>query len=52
MALFTTDYSNLESNDFSPLPEGEYEVVIKSATERATKNGKEETQLQLVVETI
>ena len=38
MALFTTDYSNLESNDFSPLPEGEYEVVIKSATERATKN--------------
>ncbi len=37
MALFTTDYSNLESNDFSPLPEGEYEVVIKSATERATK---------------
>lgn len=49
MALFTTDYSNLESNDFSPLPEGEYEVVIKSATERATKNGKEETQLQLVI---
>ncbi len=49
MTLFTTDYSNLESNDFSPLPEGEYEVVIKSATERATKNGKEETQLQLVV---
>lgn len=49
MALFTTDYSNLETNDFSPLPEGEYEVVIKSATERATKNGKEETQLQLVV---
>mgnify|MGYP002713545779 FL=1 len=49
MTLFTTDYSNLESNDFSPLPEGEYEVVIKSATERATNNGKEETQLQLVV---
>ena len=36
MALFTTDYSNLESNDFSPLPEGEYEVIIKSATERAS----------------
>ena len=49
MTLFTTDYSNLESNDFSPLPEGEYEVVIKRAPERATKAGTEETQLQLVV---
>ena len=38
-----------KSNDFSPLPEGEYEVVIKSATERATKMEKKETQLQLVI---
>lgn len=51
MALFTTDYSNIDNNggNFEPLPNGEYEVVIKNATERATKNGKEETQLTLVV---
>lgn len=49
MTLFTTDYSNLESNEFTPLPEGEYEVIIKSVGERATQNGKEETQLQLAV---
>ena len=51
MTLFTTDYSNIEENnqDFGPLPEGEYEVVIKNASERSTPNGKEETQLTLVV---
>lgn len=37
MALFTTDYSNLESNDFSPLPEGEYEVVIKKCNRTCNK---------------
>lgn len=51
MTLFTTDYSNIEdnNNDFQPLPEGEYEVVIKNATERSTPNGKEETQFTLIV---
>ena len=48
MTLFTTDYSNLESNDFSPLPEGEYEVVIKSATERATKMEKKKHNYNLL----
>lgn len=49
MSLFTTDYSNIEESNYGPLPEGEYEVVIKNATEKATPNGKESTQLALVV---
>lgn len=49
MALFKTDYSNIDEKEFSPLPEGEYEVIIKQATEASTPNGKEETKLTLVV---
>lgn len=50
MALITTNYSNLnEKQEFKPLPEGEYEMVIKRASENVTPNGKETFQIVLVV---
>lgn len=49
MALFTTDYSNVNEMDFGPLPEGEYEVIITQASEGSTPNGKEKVGLRLVV---
>jgi len=50
MSFITTDYSKLDENDnFKPLPTGEYEVVIRQAMERATPNGAESLQLDLVV---
>ncbi|WP_461241229.1 DUF669 domain-containing protein, partial [Paucilactobacillus sp. N302-9] len=50
MSFITTDYSkNEQSNDFSAIPTGNYEMIIKSAQEHATKNGKESLQLDLVV---
>ena len=46
----TTNYANNDRHDgYDPLPTGEYEMVINHATERATKNGKESLQLDLVV---
>lgn len=49
MALFKTDYSNINQNDYSALPTGEYEMVINKASENATPNGAETFQVDLVV---
>lgn len=50
MSFLTTDYSNLETTpSYGPLPQGEYEVVIQSASHKVTKNGKEALSLDLVV---
>lgn len=49
MSLFTTDYSNTTSNRNEPLPEGDYEFVVNSVQENATKNGAEAVQFDLIV---
>lgn len=49
MAFMTTNYKDNESNDYSALPQGEYEMIINKAQEAATKNGKEKLQIDLVV---
>ncbi len=49
MSLITTDYSNNDRQDFAALPTGTYEMIIKSAQEKATPNGAESLQLDLVV---
>lgn len=41
MALFTTDYSKNEENNYKPVPEGDYEVIIEKAEPDATPNGTE-----------
>lgn len=47
--FITTDYSKNESNDFKPLDKGDYEMIIKKVEEKATKNGKENLQIDLQV---
>lgn len=47
--MFKVDYSNTQENSFGPLPEGNYECVIQSTQEKATKNGKEALEIKLVV---
>lgn len=49
MAFLQTNYSDLGNTEYGPLPEGNYEVVIQSATEKETKNGKQALALDLVV---
>lgn len=49
MAFMQANYKNNEHKDFSALPSGNYEMIIKSAQEKATKNGAESLQLDLVV---
>lgn len=49
MSFITTDYSKLESKGYDPLPTGEYEMIIKQASERATPSGAESLQVDLVV---
>lgn len=50
MALFTTNYSEVNNNDFDVMPQGEYEVVIKGAQQRATKtSGREYIQIDFVI---
>lgn len=49
MALFKTNYSEVEETDYSPLPTAEYECVIARVGEKATPNGKESLNIGLVV---
>lgn len=49
MSFITTNYTNNQDNTFAPLPEGNYEVIITGAQERATKNGAESLQLKYTV---
>ncbi|MEJ6401008.1 DUF669 domain-containing protein [Nicoliella lavandulae] len=41
------DYAG--QNDFSPLPTGNYEVIVKSVGENTTRNGRKSMQLELVI---
>lgn len=50
MAFLTANYeNNQQGGNYDPLPQGNYEMVIKSAQETATPNGSETLQLDLVV---
>lgn len=49
MSFLTTDYSDLQDNTFGPLPEGDYELVIKQADLRSSKAGREYMNFQMVV---
>lgn len=50
MALFTTDYSNLdESNNYEALPKGNYECIITKAEPDATPSGTENISITLQV---
>lgn len=49
MSLITTNYAKNEHQDYSVLPTGTYEMIIKSAQEKATPNGAESLQIDLVV---
>ncbi|QFR23723.1 DUF669 domain-containing protein [Schleiferilactobacillus harbinensis] len=49
MAFLTTDYSKNTSGDYSPIPQGEYEMVIAAAHEDATKSGAEYLDIQFTV---
>lgn len=49
MSLITTNYANNEHQGYSVLPTGVYEMIIKSAQEKATPNGAESLQIDLVV---
>ena len=40
MSLFKTSYSEVQDNDYSPLPTAEYEMVIADVKEKSTPNGK------------
>jgi len=44
-----TNYGNLEDNEYSVLPEGVYELVIKSVQEQATKSGATSLSYAFVV---
>lgn len=44
-----TNYSNNTGNSYEPLPSGNYEMIINSAQETATKSGAESLQLDLLV---
>lgn len=47
--LFQTNYKDLQDHSYGPLPEGDYEFVIKSVAENATNSGAESIQFSLVV---
>lgn len=49
MSLITTNYAKNEHQEYSALPTGNYEMIIKSAQEKATPNGAESLQIDLVV---
>lgn len=49
MSFLTTDYSNVQDNNYDALPTGEYEMIIANAKEDATPSGAETLQLDLVV---
>lgn len=49
MSFIKSDYSKNEEINFEPLPSDNYEMIIQSAQERATKSGAESLQLKLVV---
>jgi hypothetical protein len=49
MSFIKTDYSKNKESEFTPVPTDNYEMIIQSAQERATKNGAESLQLRLII---
>lgn len=49
MSFITTDYSNLEENNYGALPTGNYEMIINKAHEDATPSGAETLKIDLIV---
>lgn len=49
MSFLTTDYSNINSGGYEPLPTGEYEMIIANAKEDATPSGAETLRIDLIV---
>ena len=47
--MFKVDYSAVQESSYGALPEGNYECVIESTQEKATKNGKEALNIRLIV---
>lgn len=49
MSFLKTDYSGLKENNYGALPTGEYEMIINKSQEKATPNGAESLQIDLIV---
>jgi len=47
MSLIKTDYSNLQDNDYAPVPEGDYECVMDKARFDSTPHGVENFAIKL-----
>lgn len=47
--FMSTDYSSNTGGGYTPLPEGNYEMIINNVQETATKNGAESLQIDLLV---
>lgn len=47
--LFQANYKDLQDHSYGPLPEGDYEFIIKNVAENATNSGAESIQFNLVV---
>lgn len=47
--LFQANYKDLQDHSYGPLPEGDYEFIIKNVSENATNSGAESIQFNLVV---
>lgn len=49
MALFTTNYSNVNNTQYEPIPAGDYEMLILSASEEVAKTGTQSIVFKMVV---
>ncbi|MGN9066647.1 DUF669 domain-containing protein [Ligilactobacillus agilis] len=51
MAFFTTNYSNVNNNqgNYEPIPDGDYEMLILSASEEVAKTGTQSIVFKMVV---
>jgi len=51
MAFFTTNYSNVNNNqgNYEPIPAGDYEMLIASASEEVAKTGTQSIVFKMVV---
>lgn len=49
MSFLTTNYENLEQNEYGALPTGEYEMIINKAYEDSTPSGAENLTIDLIV---
>lgn len=49
MAFFTTNYSNVNKTQYEPIPAGDYEMLILSASEEVAKTGTPSIVFKMVV---